>query len=211
MTEINGFGSSYRGTSRGDHGVFTNSDFEVYAGKFLNRSACVGVFTFTSGSKYFVECDADGQVHGRELDCTADGDTVYLRHEHGRRREHAVLRADGTCYYNGEACLADFAPFVALQAMVVPIKARPPTSAPTAAFVPHSLPSPPIRSIGHCFGICRNWQRPTPTGCAPNSAISLHGRATQPMAPAQKVHRASNLDDAPGRKGELCMRHKPHA
>ncbi len=143
MTEINAFGGTYRGAAEGDHGVFTNSDGRVFAGQIAGDSACVGVLTFTDGNTVFVECDADGQPHGRALGCYADGHTVYSRCEHGSRKEDALLRADGTCTYNGEACRADYAPFAALRAMVVPIKARPPLVPPTAAslyaafFCPH--------------------------------------------------------------------------
>jgi hypothetical protein len=97
----------------------------VFAGSHANGCARVGVNTRTSGTTQFVECDADGKVHGRYLDCYADGDTGYTLYEHGSAKEHALLYADGTCEYNGKACRADFAPFVALQAMVLPIKARP--------------------------------------------------------------------------------------
>jgi hypothetical protein len=126
MTEINAFGCTYRGTAEGDHGVFTDSDGNVYAGQIAGDSACVGVHTWTDGTTFFVECDADGEPHGRELYCDADGDTGYNRCEHGSLKESARLCADGTCRYDGEACRADYAPFVALRATVVPIKARPP-------------------------------------------------------------------------------------
>ena len=132
MTEIKFWGWTYVGTAEGDHGVFTyNSDGRVFAGQIAGGSAGVGVATYTDGSTDFVECDADGLPHGRYLRCTAGGDTVYCRCEHGSRKEWAVLRADGTCEYNWKDCRADYAPFVALQAMVVPIKARLP-------LVPHS-------------------------------------------------------------------------
>ena len=131
MTEIiNAFGDTYVGTAEGDHGVFTHSDGRVYAGKIARGFPRVGVFTWTSGSTVFVECDADGNVHGRVLACNAGGDTGYSRWEHGSEKEYAVLSADGTCVYDGKACRADYAPFAALRAMVVPIKARPRTSAP---------------------------------------------------------------------------------
>jgi hypothetical protein len=181
MTSINAFGFTYRGTAEGDHGVFTNkSNGNVYAGSIAYGSACVGVDTATDGSTSFAECGADGKVHGRDLGCGADGHTVYWLCEHGSVKEEAWLYANGTCKYNGKACRADYAPFVALQAKVVPIKARPPLGPPTAAFMPHSLPSPPDLSIGNCFGIRRSWRQPTPTRCAPAaSASSLHGpRAT---------------------------------
>ncbi len=145
---------------------------------------------------------------------------MYFRYEHGWPKDRAVLRADGTCtytgsvatavvngvfsavtwgLYDGEACRADYAPFVALQATVVPIKARPRTSAPTAflyaAFIPQ--PSPPNRSNRPLFGTRRSWRRPTPTRCAPAaSAVSLRGPCG--TATAKQMHRASSLDVAPG-------------
>ena len=179
MTEINAFGRTYVGTAEGDHGVFTDSDGNVYAGQIANDSACVGVATDTDGYTFFVECDADGEEHGRWLGCNADGDTWYYRYEHGNYKESARLHADGTCYYDGEHCRADFAPFAALKAMVVPIKARPPPVPPTAASLYAAFVSrphrPPVGPIGHRFGTRRSRRRPTPTRCAPDSAISsLH-------------------------------------
>jgi hypothetical protein len=150
MTEIKFWGDTFDGTAEGDHGVFTNSDGEVYAGKIAKRfarvgvgSACVGVATGTDGGTWFAECDADGEPHGRGLVCAAGGDTWYNRCEHGSDKEVALLRADGTCEYNGEACRADYAPFVALRAMVVPIKARRRTSAPHSRLSLCRIISPP--------------------------------------------------------------------
>ena len=134
MTEIMKFwGDTYVGTAEGDHGVFTdNSNGTVYAGSIAGGFACVGVATWTDGTTAFVECDADGKEHGRGLGCFAGGDTQYSRFEHGSEKEYAGLDADGTCAYNWKACPADYAPFAALRAMVVPIKARPHTRAPTS-------------------------------------------------------------------------------
>ncbi len=150
MTEINAFGGTYVGTAEGDHGVFTHSSGRVFAGQIADDFARVGVFTWTDGSTAFVECDADGMAHGRELGCYADtGNTLYRRWEHGSWKEQAALYADGTCKYDGTACRADYAPFVALKAMVEPIKARPPLVPPQPPFfVPHSFAPtrPSIRS-----------------------------------------------------------------
>ncbi len=160
MTEIKFWGGTYVGTAEGDHGVFTNSDGAVFAGQIAGGFPCVGVVTWTFGGTTFVECDADGKEHGRVLACYADGDTWYDRYEHGSRKEQAYLY-NGTCAYNGAACeyngnpcRADFAPFVALKAMVLPIKARPPLGLPTAAYMPHSFAThrPPVGPIDHCFG-----------------------------------------------------------
>jgi hypothetical protein len=209
MMEIKFWGGTYRGTAEGDHGVFTHSGGYVFAGQIADGCACVGVHTWTDGSTSFAECDADGQWHGRVLGCTADGDTVYIRWEHGNEKERAVLRADGTCTYNGEACRADYAPFAALQAMVVPIKARPPP-VPTqpAACMPHSFATHrlPVGSIGHSFGTRRSWRRPTPTRCAlADSVISAftdrasHSSSCQTNAPRVQPGRRA------GRKGALRM------
>jgi hypothetical protein len=144
MTEINALGSTYVGTTEGDHGVFSDiSNGTVYAGQIADGSACVGVGTSTDGTTWFVECDADGESHGRELTCRADGDTVYRRWEHGSCKEYALLDADGTCWYDNKVCRADYAPFVALRAMVVPIKARPRTSAPHSRLSLCRIVSPP--------------------------------------------------------------------
>jgi hypothetical protein len=210
MTEIKFDGYTYVGTTEGDQGVFTHSGGvgAGYAGKIACGSACVGVFTWGSRITVFVECDANGQWHGRVLDCYAGGDTAYCLMEHGSAKEEAVLRADGTCKYDGKACRADYAPFAALQAMVVPIKARPSTSAPTAAFLfaaffrPHR---PPIGPIGHVLALAgtgddprRQGARPTPpSACVGLVAQQLPNKCT--ARPTQTTHR---------RKGALCMRHK---
>jgi hypothetical protein len=144
MTEIKAFRSTYRGTAEGDHGVFTYSDGTVYAGSIADGSACVGVVKTISGNTFFVECDADGEAHGRALDYYADGDTWYILREHGTDKETAVLNANGTCAYNREWCRADYAPFVALRAKVMPIKARPPLVAPCRLLC--RIFSPPSRS-----------------------------------------------------------------
>jgi hypothetical protein len=179
MTEINAFGCTYVGTAEGDHGVFTASGGRVFAGQIAGDYACVGVLTYTGGTTSFVECDADGKSHGRFLDCYAGGDTVYGRCEHGSIKEHALLCADGRCKYNREACRADYAPFVALRAMVVPIKARLQLVPPQPPFfMPHFFAPTrlPVGPIGHWFGTRRSWRRPTPTRCAlAASASSLHG------------------------------------
>jgi hypothetical protein len=146
MTEIKYNGFTYRGTAEGDHGVFTHSDGKVFAGQIAGDAACVGVLTYTigtGGNTDFAECDADGKPHGRYLVCGAGGDTVYVRYEHGSAKESAVLRADGTCEYNGKACRADYAPFAALRAMVVPIKARPRTRAFNSRLSVCRIVSPP--------------------------------------------------------------------
>jgi hypothetical protein len=145
MAEIKFAGGTYVGTAEGDHGVFTDSGGTVFAGQIAGDYPCVGVLTNTDGGTVFAECDADGEFHGRWLYCFAGGHTVYYRYGHGSEKEHAVLYADGTtCVYNGTVCRADYAPFAALRAMVVPIKARPRTRAPQPPlFMPPFSPPPP--------------------------------------------------------------------
>jgi hypothetical protein len=161
MTKIKFYRDTYRGTAEGDHGVFTSSDGVVYEGQIAGDAACVGVRTDTNGNTFFVECDADGDPHGRALDCWTDGTTWYLRYEHGSLKEEAILWAKGTwkgptvedethptCTYKREACRADYAPFAALKAMVLPIKARPPLLWLPQPSLRHIFPShrPPSRS-----------------------------------------------------------------
>jgi hypothetical protein len=162
MTEIkfNRWGRTYRGTAEGDHGVFTNSYGRVFEGQIAGGSACVGVATWDFGRTDFVECDADGKGHGRWMRCDADGGTYYRRWEHGSPKEHAYLRADGKCFYKkggdflpcykGKKCSADYPPFAALKAMVLPIKAR--HSRPIPAFAP-THPTIPIGPIGHVWAL----------------------------------------------------------
>jgi hypothetical protein len=217
MTEINAFGNTYVGTAEGDHGVFTNKNGAVYEGKIARGSACVGVHTCTDGTTFFVECDADGKEHGRELGCTVGGDTRYHRCEHGSGKEEAWLYADGTCEYNDTYCRADYAPFAALQAMVLPIKARPPL-VPTQPpfFVPYffaPFASHSIGPIGHWFGTRRSWRRPTPTRCAlADSAISsLHGPRDATHGTCRTNAPRVQPGRRTGRKGALRMQHKPRA
>jgi hypothetical protein len=213
--EIKYNGGTYDGTAEGDHGVFTRFGGAVYAGSIAYGCACIGVATFTDGGTDFAECDANGVPHGRWLACWADGETVYRLCKHGSVKEGAVLFADGTCYYDGKACSADFAPFVALQAMVVPIKARPPLVPPhsrlyAAFFAPtarQSLQSAIVLAFAEVGDDSRRQGAhlpPPPVACMARASHST-------PAAAKQMHRASNLDDTPGRKDALRTRHKPHA
>jgi hypothetical protein len=203
MTEIKFWGSTYRGTAEADHGVFTSSIGSVYAGRIADGSARVGVATRTNGTTFFAECGADGEAHGRVLECYADRDTVYALYEHGSWKEHAVLYATfryggGRCTYNGKACRADYAPFVALQAKVFPIKARPPTAPlrPYAAFNPHRPPIHPSAIVLALAGAGndprRQGARPTP----PSACMTLNRYKPQQLPnkctarPTWTAHRA---------------------
>ncbi len=158
------------GTADGESGVFTNPKTgTVFAGSHVNGSARVGVGTKTSGDTYFVECDAAGKTDGRWLYCFANGTTEYALWKHSKRKEEAVLCADGTCTYKGKACSADFPPFAQLKAKVLPIKARPTSPQPPRSRIRphphrphHPLPPPPPppaapQSVHRpCFGTRRN-------------------------------------------------------
>jgi hypothetical protein len=226
MTEIQFRGDTYRGTAEGDHGVFTHCFGAVYAGQIAGDAACVGVLTDTDGNTRFVECDADGEEHGRALRCTADtGNTWYGRYEHGSQKEYAWLYADGTCAYNGEACRADYAPFVALQAMVVPVKARPslvPQQPPF--FMPHFFAPTAPKSVHrplfwhsqalattHADKVCTCrlrhqpawdlWHSNLPNKCTARPIWTTHRRKDAPRM------RHDRMRSAPFRR--LCTRSEP--
>jgi hypothetical protein len=208
MTEIKFWGSTYRGTAEGEYGVFTNNNSgNVYAGRIADGYARVGVRTATNGNTWFAECDADGKWHGRYLQCYADGDTWYFLCEHGNRKEYAVLYADGTCAYDGKACRADFAPFVALQAKVLPIKARPhkcPNIRPTPAFFrPHRPPPIGLSAVfWHSQELATTHADkarappPPPLACVGLVTRRLQNKCT--ARPTWTTHR---------RKGAPCVRH----
>jgi hypothetical protein len=201
MTKIKFRGWTFVGTAEGDHGVFTHSLGRVFAGQIARGYPRVGVLTSVDGTTHFVECDADGQEHGRWLACFADGDTVYRRYEHGNRvKEHADLLANGKCFYEkggcftcllyckGKKCSADYPPFAALQAMVLPIKAR--HSRPIPAFAPRA-PRPPIGASATAFALAgagndarRQGARPPP----PTSPQQLQNKRT--ARPTGTTHRA---------------------
>jgi hypothetical protein len=123
----------FHGPAEGEYGVFTDEEYdEVFAGSHRNGFGRIGVFTDGHG-KVFLECDADGRFDGRFLAYYADGREDYTLYEHGKWKGNAQLRADGTCHYfdqSWKACSADFPPFVALKAEVLPIKARPAAHSP---------------------------------------------------------------------------------
>jgi hypothetical protein len=130
--EIKFRGETYRacGDNDAEHGVF----FEAFTGcmfrgRIDNGAARLGKENWgngTVGGESFVECDANGQFHGRVLVCRDRvGETEYELFEHGSRKEWAKVFGNGTCEYNGESCSADDLRFLQLKAKVLPIKARP--------------------------------------------------------------------------------------
>jgi hypothetical protein len=245
MSSIKAFGDTYDGTAEGEYGVFTNpKNGSVFAGSHANGCARVGVHTYTNGwptallETAFVECNADGNPHGRILVCKADGDTRYflkctctagtmarsrcsswcgLPGEPAKDKERAAVDANGHCYYHDdddgrtvfEGCSADFPPFVKLKAKVLPIKARP-TAAPSSHLTPPTPPpSAPSPSIGHVLALAGAGNDARRQGARlPPPPLACMGLVTHRLQ--KEMHRASNLDDAPA---EGCTTHaaRPHA
>jgi hypothetical protein len=203
MSSIIRLRDTYHGIGVFGRGVFTNDKVggRTYAGQMRNGHACgLGVLTWSDGSKGYAEHGPDGQCDGRYLVRWADGDTWYSLFERGEEKDSADLSADGTCEYNGESCRADYPPFVALQAKVLPIKARsplvppqpplfmPPFFAPTAR---QSVPSAIVLALAGAGDDPRRQGAhlpPPPSACV--------GLVAQQLA--KQMHRASDLDDAAG-------------
>jgi hypothetical protein len=202
MTEIKFWGGTYIGTADGDHGVFTDPENgSVYAGKIDRGCPKVGVVTWTDGTTDFIECNAHGKVHGRYLRCWAGGNTEFQHCMNNTAHEYAALGAGGTCAYNDKICRADYAPFLALQAKVLQIKARPHLfthSRPLRRIFPAPIARQSVQSAivlalaGAGDDPRRQGARPTPP-----SACMTH-KQIHPTAAATQMHRASNLDGAPG-------------
>ena len=135
MSSIIRAGDTFRGISVFGRGVFTD-DGDTYAGQHRNGYACgLGVLAWSSGTKVYAEHGPDGQCDGRNLQRWADGATNYCLFERGKRKDTALVYADGRCYYNGVACAPDDPRVLALIALVGPVEVRP------AAPSPHQ-PSP---------------------------------------------------------------------
>ena len=136
----------------------------------------------------------------------------YRRWEHGSIKEYAYLRADGTCEYDYKACRADYAPFVALQAMVVPIKARPPLVPPQPPLCRPHFFAPAARQSVHSATFSHSQELAT------THADKVRARRLRHQ-PEWAVWHSNCQTNAPrvqpgrrtGRRGALRMRHKPHA
>ena len=136
--EIKFRGETYRpqGDNDAEHGVFID-DGHRFWGRIYNGAARLGKEFWgngTSGEESFVECDENGQFHGRVLVYNPSEnfglgfETMYFLFEHGSQKEWAKVFQNGTCTsctYNGESCSADDLRFLQLKAKVLPIKARP--------------------------------------------------------------------------------------
>ena len=145
MSSIIREGDTFHGISVFGRGVFTNDEYgETYAGQCRDGYACgLGVTTSSSGSKDYAEHGPDGQCDGRHLDRYAGGNTWYRLYERGKRKEPAVVFANGRCMYNGEACAPDDPRLLALVAQVAPVEVRPAAPAPPPA---NRLPLTPKQS-----------------------------------------------------------------
>jgi hypothetical protein len=143
MSSIINNGDTFHGISVFGRGVFTNDEnSDTYAGQCKDGYACgLGVATWSGGVKVYAEHGPDGQYDGRCLGRYADVDTGYRLHERGELKEGAVVFADGTCKYNGEACAPDDPRLLALIAQVGPVEVRPAARAPHPLLARHSPPS----------------------------------------------------------------------
>ena len=142
MSSIIRGAQAFHGISVFGRGVFTNDEWGTYAGQIRDGYACgLGVLTTSGWSKEYAEHGPDGEFDGRYLRRYADGHTNYRLFERGESKERAVVFADGSCEYNGEACAPDDPRLLALIAQVAPVEVRPAAPAPHPPIDPHSPPS----------------------------------------------------------------------
>jgi hypothetical protein len=143
MSSIIRLGDTFHGICVFGRGVFPNDEHgTTYAGQYRDGYACgLGVLTYFNGYKVYAEHGPDGQYDGRYLDRWADGTTGYYLYERGERKEHAVVFADGSCYYNDKPCAPDDPRVLALTAQVAPVEVRPAARAPYPPLAAHLPPS----------------------------------------------------------------------
>jgi hypothetical protein len=138
MSSIIRYGDTFHGISVFGRGVFTHENEDetmTYAGQHRDGYACgLGKLTWSGGSKVYAEHGPDGKYDGRSLGRHADGATDYWLFERGKRKDDALVYADGRCTYNYVACAPDDPHLLALIAQVAPVEVRP--AAPT--------PHPPL-------------------------------------------------------------------
>ena len=138
--------SHYHGIRVESRGVFTNDKWggSTYAGQCKDGYACgLGLTTSSCGSKQYAEHGPDGQNDGRCLDRDAYGTwTWYTLFERGKKKDGAIVSADGRCWYNGVTCAPDDPRVLALIAQVAPVEVRP--ASPAAH--PPLAPSAPEQS-----------------------------------------------------------------
>jgi hypothetical protein len=151
MSSIIRDGDTFHGISVDGRGVFSNHSYgrTTYAGLCKDGHACgLGVSTYTNGTRQYAEHGPDGKYDGRYLERDEDGDTYYVLCERGEPKEGALalVRADGTCNYNGFACAPDDPRLLALIAQVAPVEVRPAASAPPLPTRPPLAPLPPMNT-----------------------------------------------------------------
>jgi hypothetical protein len=146
MSSIIRTGNTYHGFSVDCRGVFTFTDefgTRTYAGQCKGGYACgLGVLTWSDGVKIYAEHGPDGQYDGRNVYRWFDGDSSYYLYERGEQTDYAIVRANGTCTYNGEACAPDDPRLLALIAQVTPVEVCPAAPAP-----PHATQTPSDRPM----------------------------------------------------------------
>ena len=138
MSSITRGGETYHGISVESRGVFKDEyGTRTYAGQCKDGYACgLGVATYSDGTKVYAEHGPDGQCDGRYFGRDARGNNFYYLFERGKRKDNALVSADGRCWYNYELCAPDDPRLLALIAQVAPVEVRP------AARAPH----PPLAS-----------------------------------------------------------------
>jgi hypothetical protein len=137
MSSIIRDGDTYHGISVFGRGVFTDDEHSrTYAGQHRDGYACgLGVLTRWSrggwnGDKYYAEHGPDGEYDGRYMFRYTDETTGYMLFKEGPY-DRALVRADGSCVYNGEDCAPDDPCLLALIARVAPVEVHPAAPAPT--------------------------------------------------------------------------------
>jgi hypothetical protein len=193
MSSIIRYGHTFHGISVFGHGVFTNDEDGrwTYAGQCRDGYACgLGVTTHSGGSKAYAEHGPDGQYDGRCLGRTSDGDTGYSLYERGKANGIAVVRADGTCEYNWNACAPDDPRLLALIAQVAPVEVRPAARASHPPSLHHSPASNRPMDRPARLALRRRWRPPLRPRCTPTPHAVAGGCATQPNSShtAKHVH-----------------------
>jgi hypothetical protein len=145
MSSIIQNGDTVHGISVDCRGVFTNDKHgKTYAGQCKDGYACgLGVVTYSSGDKEYAEHGPDGKYDGWLLYRWTDGGTEYSLYERGKRKDWAVVLADGRCSYNGVVCAPDDPRLLVLIAQVAPVEVRPAAPAPHPPLRPQAI----VRSI----------------------------------------------------------------
>ncbi len=142
MSSIIRDGDTFHGIRVESRGVFTNDERgHTYAGQIRDGHACgLGVLAGSGGTKEYAEHGPDGKCDGRHLYRNANGFTGYRLYERGKRKDSAIVSANGRCLYNLKACAPDDPRVLALIAQVAPVEVRPAAPAPLPPIDCHSPP-----------------------------------------------------------------------